>query len=280
MPRRSYDDWPEYRPRLPADGIKAKNRRGEFGTTWWSKRWIEALECFGYGSRLIRGRTYARSGAVLHIDINPGKASARVQGSQVTPYKITIGVTRLDDAQWAQVIDVMAEQALFTAKLLVGEMPPAIESAFEAANVPLFPATIADLTTRCSCADWTNPCKHIAAVYYLLGERFDEDPFLLFTLRGRTKAQIIEALRVRRADAFTNDTVVAVVETAPPLADLLATYDEPGAALAQIVPHIAAPELEAVILRRFGDPPAGIAETLRTVQRMVTRAVLERLFAV
>lgn len=283
MPRRGYDDeWPEYRPRLPADGIKAKNRRGDFGESWWGKRWISALEGFGYGSRLTRGRTYARGGAVLSIDIKPGQVAAKVQGSRPTPYSVTIGVARLDDKQWALAIDAMAEQAIFAAKLLAGEMPQAIEEAFAAARVPLFPRSAGDLSTKCSCPDSANPCKHIAAVHYLLGERFDEDPFLLFELRGRSKAQIIEALRARRADSAADVGAAAPspsVEQAPALADLLATYDEIGAELAQIAPHVAAPELEAALLRRFGDPPAGVAEDLRAAYRAITRAALEQLFA-
>lgn len=286
MPRRRrdyYDEWPEHRPRLPADGIRAKNQRGDFGASWWGKRWIGALESFGYGSRLTRGRTYARGGAVLNIDVKPGQVAAKVQGSRPTPYSVTIGLARLSDAQWAQAIDAMAEQAIFAAKLLAGEMPQEIEEAFTAAQVPLFPRSAGDLSTKCSCPDFANPCKHIAAVHYLLGERFDEDPFLLFELRGRSKAQIIEALRARRADsaaaAGAPEPPPPPAEQAPALADLLATYDEPGAELAQIAPHIAAPALEAAVLRRYGAPPAGVAEELRAAYAAITRAALERLFA-
>src|SRR5437588_12759165 len=93
----------------------------------------------------------------------------------------------------------MASQAIFAAKLLAGEMPQDIEEAFSAVQISLFPLATTDLDTDCSCPDWANPCKHIAAVYYLLAERFDEDPFLIFKLRGRTKEQIIQVLREKRA---------------------------------------------------------------------------------
>lgn len=286
MPRKRtdfYDDyWPEHRPRLPADGIKAKNKRGEFGESWWGKRWIGALESFGYGSRLTRGRTYARGGAVLNIDVKPGQVGAKVQGSRPKPYNVTIKLARLDDRQWARALDAIAEQAIFAAKLLAGEMPPTIEEAFAAAQVPLFPRSAADLDTNCSCPDTANPCKHIAAVHYLLGERFDEDPFLLFELRGRSKTQIIDELRARRADSAATTTAAAPsapVEQAPPLAELLETFDQPGAELAQIAPHIAAPELEAAILRRYGDPPAGVGDELGAAYRAITQATLKRLFA-
>ncbi len=276
------DEWFEHRPRLPADGSKAKSQRGDFGASWWGKRWIAALQSFDYGSRLTRGRSYARGGAVLNIDITPGHVAAKVQGSRPTPYRVTIGVTKLSDTQWNQAIDAMAEQAIFAAKLLAGEMPQTIEEAFAAAHVPLFPERAGDLKTTCSCPDSANPCKHIAAVHYLLGERFDEDPFLLFALRGRSQAQITEALRTRRAESVTDSGEVApapLVEQAPALADLLASYDTPGEELAQLAPHIAAPQMEAALLRRFGDPPAGVAEGLRAAYRTITSAALEHLFA-
>jgi uncharacterized Zn finger protein len=283
MPRRSYDDdWPEYRPRRPADGIKAKNQRGDFGASWWGKRWIGVLESFGYGSRLTRGRTYARGGAVLSIDVRPGQVAAKVQGSRPRPYDVTIGVAQLDDAQWKRAIDAIGEQAIFAAKLLAGEMPQTIEEAFATAKIPLFPRSSTDLSTRCSCPDLANPCKHIAAVHYLLGERFDEDPFLLFELRGRGKAQIVDELRARRAEGAAAGGETAPTppsEEALPLADLLATFDEPGAELATLAPHIAAPELEAAILRRLGNPPAGVATELRAAYTAITRAALQRLFA-
>ena len=282
MPRQNYDDdWYEYRPRIKADGIKAKSQRGDFGDSWWAKRWIKALERFGYGSRLTRGKSYARGGAVLNIDLKPGQVAAKVQGSRPTPYKVTIAISPLKDEQWERVIDEMATQAIFAAKLLVGEMPQEIEEAFTAAKVHLFPESSRDLATTCSCPDAANPCKHIAAVYYLLGERFDEDPFLIFALRGRSKDQIIDALRARRATAVGDAGADAAppVELAPPLSELLATYDELGADFESIAVQIAAPALEAAILRRYGSPPAAVESDLRTVYTGLTKAVLERLFA-
>src|SRR6185503_13037509 len=129
------------------------------------------------------------------------KVRAKVQGSRPTPYNVTIEMKPLTDAQWEQVTARLARQAIFAAKLLAGEMPQDIEQAFDAAGVPLFPRGPQDISAACSCPDYANPCKHIAAVYYLLGERFDEDPFLIFQARGRTREQIIDALRALRAGA-------------------------------------------------------------------------------
>jgi uncharacterized Zn finger protein len=273
------ESWPERRPRIPADGIKAKSQGGDFGESWWARRWIKVLESFGFGTRLTRGRSYARNGAVLNINVAVGQVSARVQGSQRTPYKVTIAIIPLSKAQWEQATDAMSEQAIFAAKLLAGEMPQEIEEAFAAADVALFPANSDDLETSCSCPDFANPCKHIAAVYFLLGERFDEDPFLIFELRGRSKEQIIAGLRARRAEATAPISVsVAPAEPVPALADQLGSFDESGAELAELIPHIVAPEVETALLRRYGPPPGESELALRNIYRALSRAAIERIF--
>jgi uncharacterized Zn finger protein len=275
------NDWYEpSRPRPVKDGIKAKNVRGAFGTSWWAKRWIAVLETFGWGGRLTRGRSYARQGQVLNIDLAIGRVNARVQGSRATPYKVKLEIPPLADEQWERAINAMAEQAIFAAKLLAGEMPQNIEEAFTAAGVALLPQNAHDIATNCSCPDFANPCKHIAAVYYLLGERFDEDPFLIFHLRGRTREQIIDALRARRASA-TDDTIeeqAVTAEPVPALADLLATFYQAGPELETITPHIAAPDVQASILRRLGAAPAGTDADLRALYQGMTTHVLNQLF--
>ncbi len=137
------------------------------------------LESFHVGARLGRGRSYARRGQVMSIEVQEGLVTAKVQGSQRTPYKIKIALKLLSQKDRNKVTAAMAEQAIFVAKLLAGEMPQNIEEAFAAAKVPLFPKSSRELETDCSCPDWANPCKHIAAVYYLLAEQFDDDPFLM-----------------------------------------------------------------------------------------------------
>jgi uncharacterized Zn finger protein len=128
---------------------------------------------------------------VLSIDIRKGRVAARVLGSRSTPYEVSIRVRTLGAAAWRKVATELGRRALFAAKLLAGEMPPEVEKAFRAAGVSLFPERSRDLDTECSCPDWSNPCKHIAAVYYLLGEEFDRDPFLIFRLRGMEREALV-----------------------------------------------------------------------------------------
>jgi uncharacterized Zn finger protein len=188
------DFFPRSTPRQAKGGIKAQSKRGTFGESWWAKRWIAVLESFQIGARLGRGRSYARRGQVLSIDIQTGEVKAKVQGSRPTPYGITIKLKPIPTAGWKKLADALGQQAVFAAKLLAGEMPQDIEQAFKAAGLSLFPEKLKDLATDCSCPDWSNPCKHIAAVYYLLGEEFDRDPFLIFKLRGMTREGLVGLL--------------------------------------------------------------------------------------
>jgi uncharacterized Zn finger protein len=181
-------------PREVRGGIKAQSKAGGFGTSWWARRWIDVLESFDIDSRLSRGRNYARRGQVLSIEIAKARVSALVQGSRAKPYRVGIGVKPIPAAGWRKATAAMAAEAAFSAKLLNGQMPEDIEKAFASAGLSLLPESLAALKTECSCPDWSNPCKHIAAVYYLLGEEFDRDPFLIFRLRGMEREELLEAL--------------------------------------------------------------------------------------
>ena len=165
-----------------------------FGESWWARQWIERLESLGLGSRLARGRAYARRGQVGEIQIDPGEVRASVQGSERRPYRVTLRVAALDESAWNKVFAALRSRSLLAAQLLAGEMPEDIEAVFATADTSLFPRRGDDLQTSCSCSDPENPCKHVAAVHYLLSEELDRDPFLLFRLRGAGRAQVVEAL--------------------------------------------------------------------------------------
>lgn len=201
-------DWPEWESRTyfppkapklppPRHGIKVK----QFGATWWGQRWLEALERFGaaYTARMNRGRGYARQGRVHDLEIAGGAITARVTGTRPAPYRVTIRIAPLPGRVWDAAINAMATRALFAARLLAGEMPEEIDDAFQSARASLFPQRAGDLATECTCPDVANPCKHVAAVHYVIGEAFDRDPFLLFELRGRPKELVLAALRNIRA---------------------------------------------------------------------------------
>jgi uncharacterized Zn finger protein len=285
--------WPRYEPTRPIeveDGIKARSRQGKFVHTWWADRWIKALTPLMDSARLSRGRSYARRGQVIDIQVTPGQVHSRVQGSRPTPYKVNIRLQPLSDRQWETVLDALAEQALFAAQLLNGEMPPNVEEVFDAVRVPLFPAKRADLKTDCSCPDWANPCKHVAAVYYLLGERFDQDPFLLFELRGRDQEAIIAGLRERRAAEagpapapYVADTVE--VGEAPSLTECLDHYWAMGEQAAEILFNITYARPSFALLKRVGIPafqgwkPESFQRQMERLYDGVTIAAMTAAFA-
>jgi len=191
-----YTPWPRSSGPIAVEGgIKAKSKRGAIGEQWWSRRFIGVLESFGMSGRLQRGRSYARRGQVLEFALATGKVTARVQGSRPQPYKVSITVLPLTTAQWRKVESRLGAQALFRARLLAGELPAEIEQVFADAGTPLFPRSAVDLDMRCSCPDWGVPCKHLAAVCYVLAEAFDDDPFAMLAWRGKARDDLLTALR-------------------------------------------------------------------------------------
>jgi uncharacterized Zn finger protein len=276
----SWDGWPPARPRRVEGGIKARSKRGAIGEQWWSRRFISVLESYGMSGRLARGRSYARAGQVLDFELAQGKVTARVQGSRVRPYQVRIGVLPLTTAQWRRVQDRLASQALFRAKLLAGEMPPEIEEVFDDCGTPLFPRSAGDLDMRCSCPDWGVPCKHLAAVCYVLAEEFDRDPFGLLAWRGRGREDLLAALRQLQgsspgsrdpADPAVPGGAAAGADPRPwraslevparPLAECLEAFWSPGLSPARLralatAPSPAAPDL---LLRMFPAPPVKAA---------------------
>ena len=192
-----WEDWPPSSPLRVEGGLTARSARGSIGSTWWSKRFITVLESFAVGGRLTRGRAYARKGQVLSLDLIPGVVSGKVQGSRATPYEVWITLPVLPAAVWQRVEEAVAEQALFAAQLLGGELPAELEQVVAEAGGSLFPTAFTDLSMRCTCPDWGMPCKHLAAAFYLLAETFDDDPFRILLWRGRSRQQLMASLGAR-----------------------------------------------------------------------------------
>lgn len=183
---------------LPA--AKGPGSRRPFGATWWGRAWLDALEHRARldPNRLGRGRSYARRGSVLRVDVEPGVVTASVQGSRVTPYHVTVKIRAFTDAEWDAVLDVVSAQIGRVAALLDGELPPEVVDDAQAAGLELLPDA-GEVRTDCNCPDFAVPCKHSAAVCYLIADALDEDPFELLLLRGRQKDELLSALRSRRS---------------------------------------------------------------------------------
>ncbi|MBD2744370.1 SWIM zinc finger family protein [Coleofasciculus sp. FACHB-1120] len=184
---------------------------------WWVQEWIDLLEKSRFKKRLERARNYAMQGNVLGIEFKGPKVLAKVQGTAPEPYQVSLSLDPFTDEQWDYVIETMSQRAIFSAQLLAGEMPPNIQEVFTANGLSIFPFTLSDIHARCSCPDKEIPCKHIGAVYYQLGDRFSEDPFVIFQLRGRTKEQILDTLRkLRRGSEQNSEAEITTAETSQP----------------------------------------------------------------
>ena len=174
----------------------------QFSRTWWGKRFIAALEAFTDPARLGRGRSYASGGKIKEYRIIQGKITAKVRGS-VNPYfgvykeplyNTTIEIKPISASDWSKAIAHISSKASFVSKLLMNEVPDKIEEAFAELNLHLLPNSRKDFTTKCSCPDYSNPCKHIAGVYYLVASELDSNPFLLFELRGLEREKLLQEL--------------------------------------------------------------------------------------
>jgi len=277
---REFGYFPPSRPREARGGIKAQARGGAFGKSWWARRWIETLESFNIGARLQRGRSYARRGQVLSIEIRKGAVSAKVQGSRPKPYQVEIKVETLGKAHWTRLAETLGKQALFAAQLLAGKMPEDIEKAFQAAGLSLFPSKSKDLQTECSCPDWSNPCKHIAAVYYLLGEQFDRDPFLIFRLRGVEREELIRLVggaAAAKGEGTSKKVTQAQTESEGELPSVPLPH-EPGAFWGKddvqwaFLGEVRIPPVAAALAKRLGNFPfwrgeEGFADALEDIYR-------------
>ncbi|RKN50964.1 SWIM zinc finger family protein [Micromonospora endolithica] len=250
------------RPRRVDGGLRARSTRGAIGRSWWSRRFLEVLESFALGTRLTRGRSYARAGQVLRLDVAPGEVTALVQGSRAEPYRVRIGLPPFPPDLWSSVERQVAGQAFFSARLLAGDLPEELEELFAAAGAPLFPTGVAELSQRCSCPDFAVPCKHLAATFYLLAEAFDADPFALLHWRGRDRAELLDRLRELRGGTVeprgdTADSSSTVVGA--PAVVTGSTVEPAPAGAARVLAGLAPAPLAATV-DRFWVPPVPLPD--------------------
>lgn len=271
--------WPPHESKRPppAHGIKVQKP----GATWWGARWIDALERLSrdYAGRLARGKTYARTGRTHDFEVKPGCVTAKVTGTR-EPYDVRIALAKLDEESWSRAIEAMAAKASFAAALLAGEMPREIDEAFRSAGegTALFPRRPSELETSCSCPDSANPCKHVAATHYVLGDALDRDPFLLFELRGKTKDEVLAALRKLRGGARPSaKRRAAHVPSVVLRRAALERYDEWRTPPPDLGLTMQAPAASNTLLRHLGAPPSWreappLAERLADVVRGASEA--------
>jgi len=278
------------KPRKPfaaRGGVKAQSKQGAFGLTWLGRRWLQVFEPSAVDSRLAKGRSYARSGQVIDVRVRAGLVTASVQGSTLKPYEVAITVRPIGDGVWDQVVAALAERPAVAARLVAGDAPEALDEAFAAAGASLFPNRLRDIKNQCECTDWSNPCKHAAAVYYLLCEQMDADPFVLFALRGRSREAVVKELTLGStagaASSSSSSSSSSGRPPSPPLGNPLpadpdsfwAAPSVAGPSLGDVVP----PPITASLPARLGPFPfwRGDRPLLRTLEPLYRAASIEGL---
>lgn len=158
--------------------------RQAFGKTWWGSEWLKALTHIDFANRIPRGATYARQGAVKSIGVNGNVIMAKVSGSRKTPYKVEIRVPPFTREQTNRLMNQLLKQPALISKLLNRDLDPEVFQVAKRIGLNLFPQRWDDLDMHCSCPDWAVPCKHLAAVIYMMSREIDNDPFLVFSMHG------------------------------------------------------------------------------------------------
>ncbi|RDI64232.1 SWIM zinc finger family protein [Nocardia pseudobrasiliensis] len=195
----SFEDYSKYGKRLPVrGGVEPRSRRGSFARTWWGRSFIDAVEQVADAGRLARGRSYARSGQVVTYHLEPGAVTAEVQGSQPRPFTAVLTMRKLRDERLDELIDEVRGTPGMLAQLASGALPREL-------GPLLLPTTASELDFACTCPDAGWPCKHVAAVCYIIAERLDEQPSAMLVLRGLDLDTLIGGVQSDSGSTVSDD---------------------------------------------------------------------------
>ncbi len=269
--------WYEPAPKqpVPDDGL----RIDRFGLTWWGEQWIRALKRLGYGyaNRLPRGRSYARAGRVTNLTIGSGEATAAVVGTRRRPYSVRIKLKTFSKQSWQEVVEVLAGRARYSVALLRGEIPPEIGEVLGGHGLELFPVSGRDIETSCSCPDWANPCKHVAAVHYVVAAALDSDPYLIFVLRGLDRQALLGALAEARGSCAPSPAPRGIASPPEPMWEEPVEMDEElflgkGQPLPQLAFELEPATVDLAGLARLGPPPPVLQDLPRRLGPGIRKA--------
>jgi len=195
------------------NGINVQSKHSVLEENWGARRWLEVLKSFHIRIQLGRSRSYTRKKRVS-INIEHGLIKARIQGSYANLYQLRIKAKMLALAEWQRLAEAFFKDTILFENLLANEMPVNIEDVFKDAGLSLFPDNRTDLQIDCSCLDRANPCKHMTAVYYLVGKEFSKDPFLIFKMRGMERNEFINLIKAKQTDSLNQRNIESTQATA------------------------------------------------------------------
>ena len=251
-------------PRRVRHGIRLKRKNGVEGLPAGARTWLDLVEGQAVQEARLLGLEYALAGQVASLSFVPGAVEAMVQGRAPRPYSVRLASAVLERREWDSVVESMAAEAIYSAKLLAGELPASIEAPFARVGRTLVPTTTEELTISCQCGD-PLPCKHCVAVAYLAAERIEVDPLVLFGLRGLPGERLLERLQEARAVAGSGSAGVhsAPASSAPggavlpPIEACISDFWRPGRTLSEFDAAAPASHAPHALLRRLGPSPLG-----------------------
>ncbi len=247
-------------PRRVRYGVKLKSRDGVVARHWVARRWVTLLENTLDAEARTEGMQYARQGQIALFELTPDGLTARVQGRAARPYQVQMNGRTLAESDWQRLIEAMSSEALYSAKMLAGEMPENLGELFDELDIPFLDAARESITSTCTCG--AERCKHRAAAGYLLAERLSEDPMIVFRLYGMPETQLLERLRQSRAmhtqgvAAAHVDPLIPETQDEPaPLETCLEDFWRSGPELTRLEQTAPEPHVAHALLRRLGPSP-------------------------
>lgn len=272
-------------PRRVRDGLKLKSMKEGEPVSALAKAWLALLASVVGEDELAAGLEYARSGQVVRLDIDRGAIVAPVQGSAGRPYDVRIDVEILDESQWRSLVQRLSKEAIHSARLLSAKASNDVHDVFDDVEVELVPAEPGAFSFKCTCAR-SKPCRHIATAAYIVADRLEREPALIFTLRGLPYEELLERLRHARqirtrgvAMAHADPMIPETQQAVPPLEECLDEFWRARRALGEVEDAPPTRHVEHALLRRLGPSPLKgrfpIAGLLASIYDTVSRHATE-----
>lgn len=228
--------------------ISNGSRNRVFGTSWLGELWVAELEQLKWGSRMTRGKSYARQGRVLALEVTPGTITAKVRGSHVRPYTVSIYFAVWTDADLGVIAGEVMKVPMLLGQLLSGQLSRELLTLIDELGLSVLPSEEYRADFSCSCSGW-GLCKHIAAVWYRFADEIDRDPMVLLEMHGLDATRLAALLESAIGSETADEPPIAGLPIEPHL-----FWQYPHHSIPEIEPS-STPPASALLLRRMGNPP-------------------------